>query len=490
MDSRGKALSAVRAGVLISLLVFVPLVQSQTATPTWTQLSLVGSLPQGRYAHTAVYDPVNNRLIVFGGQAIINMLNDIWVLSNANGQGGTSSWTQLAPTGGPSVRAFHSAVYDPASNRMIVFGGQTTYGAFVANDVWVLSNANGLGGIPVWTQLATVGLPPSMRLGHSAVYDPASNGMIVFGGETDSIQATTTNDVWMLSNANGLGGIPTWTRLLPTGALPTPRDLHSAVYDSTTNRMIVFGGFVNLTFANDIWVLSNANGLSGTPAWTQLTASGGPSGRYSHSAVYDPISKRMTVFGGFANFTLAKDLWVLSNANGLGGAPAWTELTVSGGPSGRYSHSAAYHQATNRMIVFGGFTSSGRANDVWVLSQGAAEITTVEILIKPREDDRPAEIDMEPGDETVIPVAILSNQTFDALAMVDWNSLTFGRTGDEASLMYCNSEDWRGVGTADLVCYFSAEKTGFQPGDTIGILKGKTLRGTPFRGTDSIRIEH
>lgn len=432
MESRGKALTTIRVAVLISLLVFAPLVQSQTATPSWTQLSLVGSLPVGRYAHTAVYDPVNNRLIVFGGQAVTTVLNDVWVLSNANGQGGPSSWTRLAPAGGPSVRAYHSAVYDPASNRMIVFGGQTTYGNLVANDVWVLSNANGLGGIPTWTQLATLGMPPSTRMAHSAVYDLGSNRMIVFGGEIDAGFAITTNDVWVLSNANGLGGIP---------------------------------------------------------AWTQLTPSGGPSGRYSHSAVYDPVSKRMVVFGGYANFVLMNDVWVLSNPTGLGGAPAWTQLTPSGGPTARYWHSAVFHQATNRMIVFGGLASPVRTNDTWVLSLGAPESTTVEIVIKPGEDDRPAEIDLERGSENRIAVAILSNQTFDALAMVDWNSLTFGRTGDEPSLMYCNSEDWRGVGTADLICYFSTAKTGFRPGDTIGILKGATLKGTPIRGTDSIRIE-
>ncbi len=489
MESRGKALSAVRAAVLILLLVFVPLSYSQTATPSWTQLSVLGSLPVGRYAHTAVYDPVNNRLIVFGGQAVTSVLNDVWVLSNANGQGGTSSWTPLPATGGPSVRAYHSAVYDPASNRMIVFGGETTYGDLAVNDVWVLLNANGMG-TPTWTKLLTVGPPPSMRMAHSAVYDSASNRMIVFGGETDIIQATTTNDVWVLSNANGLGGIPAWTQLLPAGALPTQRDLHSAVYDSTTNRMIVFGGYANSTFAKDLWVLSNANGLGGIPAWTPLTPTGGPSGRYSHSAIYDPVSKRMTVFGGVANFMLQNDLWALSNPTGLGGAPAWAQLTPTGGPTARYSHSAAYHQATNRMIVFGGFASTGRANDTWVLSLGAVDSTTVEIVIKPGEEDRPAEIDIERDSEGRIAVAILSNQTFDALAMVDWNSLTFGRTGDEPSLMYCNTEDWRGVGTADLICYFSTEKTGFQPGDTIGILKGKTLRGTPFQGTDAIRIEH
>ncbi len=63
------------------------------------------------------------------------------------------TWTELFPTGGPSlVRTTHSAVHNPTSNRMIVFGGQNGGGFGVdpkLNDVWVLSNADGLGGHPV-----------------------------------------------------------------------------------------------------------------------------------------------------------------------------------------------------------------------------------------------------------------------------------------------------------------------------------------------------
>jgi len=493
MDCRGRALNVFRAGAVIALLVFVPLVQAQTP-PSWTQLVPGVTAPQGRYAHSAVYDPGSNRLIVFGGQSIGVFLNDVWVLANANGQGGTPSWTLLAAIGAPAVRAYHSAVYDPASNRMIVFGGQTTYGNLTTNVVWVLSNANGLEPVmPAWTQLIASG-SPSSRLGHSAVYDQKSNRMIIFGGQIDTIQATMTNDVWVLSNANGLEATPAaWTRLAPINVPPTPRALQTAVYDPTSNRMILFAGF-DPTVTSDLWTLSNANGLEPVmPAWNKLTVSGGPIGRYAHTAVYDQTSNRMTVFGGFlANFSIGNDVWVLSNASGLGGAPAWTQLTVSGGPIARYSHTAVYHQATNRMTVFGGFASPARLNDVWVLSQQSADPgITVQIVINPGEDDHsPATIELEPGSE--IAVAILSTQTFDAVAMVDWKSLTFGRTGNEASLMYCkvSDEDDSRVGIRDLVCYFSTGKTGFTQGDTLGILKGKTLSGAPFQGTAPIQIEH
>jgi hypothetical protein len=108
-------------------------------------------------------------------------------------------------------------------------------------------------------------------------------------------------------------------------------------------------------------------------------------------------------------------------------------------------------------------------------------------------------IDIKPGSfpnsinrksDGKIPVAILSSSTFDAPAQVDPNSLTFGHTGNENSLVFCNAspEDVNQDGLLDLVCHFDTQTAAFQPGDTQGILKGKTTSGTPITGTDSVRI--
>lgn len=108
-------------------------------------------------------------------------------------------------------------------------------------------------------------------------------------------------------------------------------------------------------------------------------------------------------------------------------------------------------------------------------------------------------IDIKPGgvpnsinrrSEGKIPVAILSSATFDALSEVDATSLTFGRTGDEASLAFCNraSEDVNGDGLPDLVCHFKTPATGFLLSDTQGVLKGMTVSGPAIRGTDSVRL--
>lgn len=118
-----------------------------------------------------------------------------------------------------------------------------------------------------------------MRYLQSATYAAASNRMTVFGGQNFS---GFFNDVWVLMKANGLGGPPSWVQLYPTGTPPTARAGHTSVYDAASSRMTVFGeDFFGLL--NDVWVLTNANGVE-TPAWIQLTPTGGPSARNNHSA--------------------------------------------------------------------------------------------------------------------------------------------------------------------------------------------------------------
>jgi hypothetical protein len=87
-----------------------------------------------------------------------------------------------------------------------------------------------------------------------------------------------------------------------------------------------------------------------------------------------------------------------------------------------------------------------------------------------------------------VPVTIFSTLDFDA-GVVDQNSLTFGATGDEQSLAFCNDgKDVNGDGLSDLVCHFYAGFTGFNRRDTVAILKGQTIDGTPIGGSDSVKI--
>ena len=301
-------------------------------------------------------------MIFFGGSPDApSNLNDVFWLENASSVNRYLSWQPVNPTGvRPAPRLQQSAVYDSANSRMIVFGGGLGRTSPCVNDVWVLSNANGAAGSPAWIRSNPTGAQPIPRERHTAVYDPNSNNsnrMIIFSG--NDCFSTSYNDVWVLSNANGLTGTPAWTQLTPTGASPSARYGASAVYDPTSNIMIVYGGEASGTFPGDLWILSHANGIGGTPAWTQLTPSGPPPGRAYHSAVYDTASNRMTVFAGESNGFFS-DAWVLSSANGIGETPAWKQLSPSGSvpPTPRGGHTAVYDPTSNVMTIFGGIIDS------------------------------------------------------------------------------------------------------------------------------------
>ena len=303
-----------------------------------------GAPPSARYIHSAIFDPVRDRMVVFGGYDGSGYRDDVWELSLA----GTPAWTELTPSGTPpSARAYHSAIYDPVRDRMVVFGGFT--GEVYLNDVWELS----LAGTPAWTELTPSGTPPSVRRYHSAIYDPVRDCMVVFAGWCSG---ATLDDVWELS----LAGTPAWKDLAPSGAPPSPRYSHSAVYDPVRDRMVVFGG-VEDGFLDDVWALS----LAEPPEWMELTPDGTPpSARSAHSAIYDPVRDRMVVFGGIEDGSL-NDVWALS----LAGTPAWTVLTPDGTPpSGRYGHSAICDPVRDRMMVFGGLDDSVYRDDVWDLT--------------------------------------------------------------------------------------------------------------------------
>lgn len=353
--------------------------------------------PLIREGHTANFDPVSNKMIVFGGDTSESTgrfhLNDVWYLSNPFSTSGNESWSQRKPTGTPpSPRIDATAVYNPTLNRLIVFGGAGGFAAPCFNDVWVLTNANGAGTTtPAWVQLAPTGTLPGVRFAHAAAYDAAHDIMIIFGG--NNCFSADYNDVWVLTNASGAGGTPNWTQVPDNGLFcappPTARHNTTAVYDPSTNRMMVYGGFdINSNALGDFWFFADGNGTSGGGCWETLTPTcphSGiipicPSSRGGHSATYDAVNNRMIVFGGDNSSGFMNDLWVLDNAsasaNGQNVVPNWVSVSPPGLlPMKRVSHTAIYNPSLKRLSIFGGYIQPNNgccgddfASDVWVLT--------------------------------------------------------------------------------------------------------------------------
>jgi len=356
------------------------------ATILWTGLSVASSSaqwapygPGPRAQHTSVYDSATDQMIVFGGTDLGSInYNDVWVNLNVITSTCTPTcelqWKFETPAGTPpSARSGHSAVYDSVNSRMTVFGGAQGFSSPCANDVWVLENANGAGGMPSWNPLSPGGALPPARTGHSAAYDPVNNVLIIVGGS--DCNGGYLGDVWVMNNANGLGGPPKWKQLAPAGAVPPGRAYAAVAYNSSTNSLVLYGG-TNGTELADVWVLVGANGTKKVSSWSKKSPAGtAPSPRHGTASGYDAANDRLIINSGFSTTGILGDTWVLSNATGAGGTPTWTALSPTHVGSDVYFHSGIYDPVSNEFVVFGGISArapvSTTADDHMFVLSGA-----------------------------------------------------------------------------------------------------------------------
>jgi hypothetical protein len=364
------------------LLISTVLLCHAASGQSWIQLSPAGTPPsaRGMNGSPGAYDSTNDRMILFGGQdSSGNNLNDVWVLQNATRVGGRPQWVNLIPNdaaGSPPARSGHSTAYDSANNRLIVFGGCSASCAPVLNDVWVLTNANGLGGTPVWTEVSPGG-GPAPRTNSAATYDPVQNQLIVVGGQDGSSNPCSTfSDTWYLINANGLG-TSSWQMQNLLGPVPGANGA-SVVLDPTTGFLTLFGG---TGLVNGVCTVTNTVSILQVGSWAPVIAegaAGSPPARSFQSAVYDTVGGRMLIFGGVdVSGNYLNDVWSLSNASGF--ASAWSKLSPTGGPPpARSGQAAVFDPASRRMTIFGGSGANGAVDDTWLLSApGISEMICV-----------------------------------------------------------------------------------------------------------------
>ncbi len=215
---------------------------SLDGTPTWTELFPTGTPPAGRLAGAAVYDPLRQRFVGFGGTRGLPV--DTWELDLS----GEPAWREV-PTDSTSPPGSYgmTTVYDAVRDRMLIFGGSTSDDYWgVHNDTWALDLTTDP---PIWHRLEPQGTLPTARRSGTAIYDPLRDRMVIYGGWDSQTNTTASflGDAWALSLADP----PAWSALAPTGPLPVGRDAMQAVYDPLADRMVVFGGWSGAEFLHD-----------------------------------------------------------------------------------------------------------------------------------------------------------------------------------------------------------------------------------------------
>lgn len=375
----------------------------QQTGPTCTWLRLAAGEPL--VEHTLV-PYLDTGVLLFGGaeprdSTISDTLRDL----DLSG-GGQGTWTRLTASGAsPGKRAAHSAVLrrqEGETDQMILFGGIDVWasggtftwqspllGGSLLNSrrgefgpAAVRGSTHRLSLVPdalTWQQIAT-GTTLNLT-DHSGVYDSANDALVVFGGRTDEDARSASDGLWRL----GLdAAAPSdWARGSASGG-PSKRFAHTAVYDSIGRRMIVFGGTQDWDSAyNDVYALDLSKGWADA-SWSTIQAGGrSPGRRYDHAAVFVPNLNAMLVFGGSANGrSELNDLWALEFSQD---PPAWRELEPGGaGPAGLWLLAAAYSEAQNMVVFQGGSRDDTTQRMTWGLRcEGAATPTPSDTPVPP-----------------------------------------------------------------------------------------------------------
>jgi hypothetical protein len=107
------------------------------ANPQWSEVAPEGAWPAARMGATLTFDPATGLGFLIGGYTAGSDKADTWLLVES--PLGEVEWTELEVRGRvPDGRSAHSAVWDPAGRRVIVHGGIQGEAAIVRGlaDTW------------------------------------------------------------------------------------------------------------------------------------------------------------------------------------------------------------------------------------------------------------------------------------------------------------------------------------------------------------------
>lgn len=322
-----------------------PEAPASLSSGVWANLRPTGDLPPVREGHALVYEPATKKVILFGGIGNeARFYDDTWAYDPS-----TNRWTNLDPTGEvPLARDNCAVAHDPINGKIVLFGGWN--GTTLFNDTWAYD--------PVANTWRTTTLVnrPSARFRHCMVYEPTTRRVLLFGG-TDG--GTELNDTWAYDPGTGA-----WDKLCPEGRLPHARASHSMVYDPTRGKVILFGGLADHTHLCDTWSydpLANK--------WSELDPAGDPP---PGTMVYDSAQHKIVMFGWNSTLNPTIQVWAYDPSD-----VSWKRLDPTGDPPPAFRY-PVYDSSGQVVISSDGNSIDDDFNRTWVY--GAEELVSSSML--------------------------------------------------------------------------------------------------------------
>src|SRR5439155_21330614 len=106
--------------------------------------------------------------------------------------------------------------------------------------------APSVSGTPQWTLHS--GSSGPFRFDASAIYDPVGDRMIVYGGTQLGVSVHSSPSTYAFE----LSGAPQWVLLAPGGDFPYARSEHLALFDALRRNMLVYGGYEEGGYSNNV----------------------------------------------------------------------------------------------------------------------------------------------------------------------------------------------------------------------------------------------
>ncbi len=304
----------------------------------WTNISAPAGSPPDREGHAMAFDPLRNRVVMFGGRDTLGLpLADTWEFDVAN-----SAWVQILPPPGPAPRWRHAMAFDPQLGMVVLTGGDDTL-SNVFPESWGWNGA-------VWVPLAPwPGLP---TYHHAMCFNQPMGNIVMFGGEGPG--GVPLPDVWESVPGPVGGWAPGFPMVGPGG--PDPRGALAAA--TSPAGPVVFGGLhllPGITYG-DTWLYIPGG-------WQQVTPPTSPGPRHQHSmASFSARPGSVVLFGGqdsVGNFL--NETWLFDSA-----LLDWNPQVIAG-PSARMLTAMAEIESQGRVLLFGGRIAGNVTGDTWLL---------------------------------------------------------------------------------------------------------------------------
>ncbi|XP_013874510.1 kelch repeat-containing protein [Austrofundulus limnaeus] len=207
-----------------------------------------GPTPEARIGHTAVYDPDSERIFVFGGSKNKKWFNDVHILDTQSWR-----WSMVEAQGKVPPLAYHSC--SMFRGELFVLGGvfpRPNPEPDGCSDSLYIFDPH----LSIWYQPIVTGDKPSPRSGHSACVIQ-ERYIYVFGGWDTPV---CYNDMYMLDL-----GLMEFSAVKTCGKAPSPRSWHGSAVLSDT-RFLIHGGYNGNNALSDTFVFDTE-----TSSWTELT---------------------------------------------------------------------------------------------------------------------------------------------------------------------------------------------------------------------------